>query len=59
MVFKLSGAPHAEALGLAGAQLFDPMGARPMKEWVQVPGTHAKQWPRLARAALEYVGKGK
>jgi hypothetical protein len=59
MVFKLSGAPHAEALGLAGAQLFDPMGARPMKEWVQVPATHAKQWTKLARAAMEYVGKGK
>ncbi len=59
MVFKLSGAAHAEALGLSGARLFDPVGSRPMKEWVQVPATHAKQWTRLARAALDYVGKGK
>jgi hypothetical protein len=30
-----------------------------MREWVQVPATHARQWTRLARAAMEYVGKGK
>jgi hypothetical protein len=57
MVFKLSGLSHAEALGLSGAKLFDPMGARPMKEWVQVPAAHAQQWTRLARAAMDYVAK--
>lgn len=58
MVFKLTGGAHAQALGLAGSQLFDPshMG-RPMKEWVQVPFSHAEQWEELAERALEYVGK--
>ena len=37
MVFKLEGDDHAQALALPGAQLFDPMGGRPMKAWVQVP----------------------
>lgn len=57
MVFKLTGQAHAEAVGLAGAERFDPSGkGRPMKEWVQVPFTHAGQWKRLAEAALAYVG---
>ncbi|MFL5735518.1 MAG: hypothetical protein ACJ78Q_20345 [Chloroflexia bacterium] len=55
MVFKLSGPSHGEALGLAGAKLFDPMGGRPMKEWVDVPVEHVEKWPALARAALEYT----
>ena len=55
MVFKLGGAAHAQALGLAGAALFDPMGGRPMKEWVVVPVEHAAQWPALARDAQGYV----
>jgi hypothetical protein len=56
MVFKLTGAAHAEALGLEGAHLFDPSGEnRPMKEWVVVPAAHASEWPRLAGLALAYV----
>jgi hypothetical protein len=56
MVFKLGGEAHARALGLAGAHVFDPskMG-RPMKEWVQVPFTHADGWDKLVEAALGYV----
>ena len=58
MIFKLIGAAHAKALGLKGAQLFDPSGMlRPMKEWVIVPAAHSKQWLMLAEAALEYVKK--
>jgi hypothetical protein len=57
MVFKLSGAPHARALALAGAHLFDPGMGRSMKEWVVVPLEHASSWPELGRDALEYVGK--
>jgi hypothetical protein len=50
--FKLTPEPHAEALRLAGAELFDPSGKhRPMKEWVQVPVDHADRWPELAKAA--------
>ena len=53
MVFKLPDAgQREEALGLAGAHLFDPMGGRPMKEWVVVPPDHAAEWPRLAAQAL-------
>ena len=54
MTFKLRGPVHAEALGLAGAHLFDPSGmGRPMKEWVEVPAAAAEEWKRLARAAME------
>jgi len=56
VAFKLSPDVHAEALGLAGAELFDPSGkGRPMKEWVQVPVDHAQRWPEFARQALQYV----
>lgn len=51
MVFKLEGDAHATALALEGAHLFDPMGGRPMKAWVQVPPTHETQWADLARRA--------
>jgi hypothetical protein len=55
MVFKLPAAEHPAVLQLAGAQLFNPMGNRPMKEWVQVPFAHADRWPELAEAAMRYV----
>lgn len=54
MVFKLAGAPHATALALKGAELFDPSGAgRPMKAWVVLPAPHHKAWPKMAASALE------
>jgi hypothetical protein len=57
MVFKLTGDDHKKALSLEGARLFDPSGKkRPMKEWVQVPGAHAGEWAKLAKAAAKYVG---
>lgn len=55
MVFKIGGATHAEALALPGAHLFDPMGGRPMKEWVVVPLAHAARWLALAHDAMRYV----
>lgn len=56
MVFKLTGDAHADALGLLGAQLFDPSGkGRAMREWVQVPFEHKDLWPELANAAAKYV----
>ncbi len=57
MVFKLTAPQHAEALALSGSHLFDPMGGRPMKEWVEVPAEHASQWLELAQAAYRYVEK--
>jgi hypothetical protein len=53
LVFKLTDAAARErALALDGSDLFDPMGGRPMKEWVVVPAAHADEWPRLAEDAL-------
>src|SRR5258708_32860468 len=48
MVFKLGAPEHAEALALAGAQLLDPVGGRPMKERGVGPADPAA--PRLPRA---------
>lgn len=54
IVFKLPGeAARERALALDGAELFDPMGGRPMKEWVVVPAAHADEWPGLASEALK------
>ena len=56
IALKLAGESHRTALGLAGAQLWDPSGKhRPMKEWVQIPHTHAREWPSLADQARQYV----
>ncbi len=56
MVFKLSGEDHSKALGLDGSKLFDPSGkGRAMKEWVQVPFRHSKNWSILTQSALTYV----
>ena len=57
MIFKLSGDSHAKALTLKGTKLFDPMGGRPMKEWVQVPVKYADHWKEFAGASLKYVSK--
>ena len=59
MVFKLSGDAHAAALGLAGADLFDPsQRGRPMKAWVVVPTPHAEKWGGLADWALASAKSG-
>lgn len=56
MAFKLAGEPHAEALRVEGAHLFDPRGAgQPMRAWVQVPQTHSSMWPRFAKLACSTV----
>jgi hypothetical protein len=53
LVFKLTDeAARERALALEGAERFDPMGGRPMKEWVVVPAAHADRWPELAAAAV-------
>jgi len=57
MTFKLTGAQHAAALKLRGAKLFEPMAGRQMKEWVQVPATHASDWKTLAERARNFVSK--
>ena len=53
MVFKLTDeAKREQALALDGAERFDPMGGRPMREWVVVPASHSDEWLRLAQDAL-------
>lgn len=53
MVFKLDGAPHAEALALPGAALWDPSDeGRAMRAWVAVPAAHGARWEALAEAAV-------
>ena len=53
MVFKLTDEVKREqALALEAAERFDPIGGRPMREWVVVPVTHSDEWPRLAEDAL-------
>jgi len=53
MTFKLvDPAERDAALALPGAEIFDPSGRRPMRQWVAVPAEHAKEWPRLAELAL-------
>lgn len=45
---------HAEALGLPGAELFDPSGKhRPFKDWVAIPHDQAGMWARYATLALD------
>jgi hypothetical protein len=58
LVVKLPPASVQAAMELQGVGLFDPMGGRPMKEWVVVPRTHARRWAELAETALAYVGGG-
>ncbi|MEZ0091991.1 hypothetical protein [Streptacidiphilus sp. EB129] len=43
---------HADALALPEAHLFDPMGGRPMKDWICVPLAQHTQWLPLTEAAL-------
>ena len=53
MVFKLRGDVLETALALPEARRFDPMGGRPIREWVEVSVAQAASWPELALAALD------
>lgn len=63
IVVKLSGDAYTQTLALDGCTLFDPMGCRPMKEWVQVPFDYKDSWKELlkhsAKAAMEAPVKAK
>jgi hypothetical protein len=57
MVFKLTNAAsREEALAIERAAALDPMGGRPMKEWVVVPTGHSDRWAELAEAAVTPAG---
>ena len=55
MIFKLSPSDVERALAVPGASHFDPMGGRPMREWVAVPPEQSEHWLDLSQAALAYV----
>lgn len=55
LVFKVTGEERTQALALPDAKLFDPMGGRPMKEWIQLTPATRDQWADWADAALAYV----
>jgi hypothetical protein len=48
IVVKLHGDALNEALSLDGAQLFEPMEGKPMKDWVQIPFNYKDQWKTFA-----------
>lgn len=54
MTFKLDESGRAQALQIKGAQHFDPMGGRPMKEWIFVPPHVLDQTRDLAEEAFRY-----
>jgi hypothetical protein len=42
---------HAAALAIEGAHLFDPMGGRPMKDWICLPAGSRAEWSEFAAQA--------
>ena len=55
LIFKLTGDSLKKALELKGAKLFDPMGGKPMRGWVQLDHKHINKWEDLANEAYAYV----
>ena len=55
LVVKLPEKEREGALKLKGAQLFDPMDGRPMKEWVQVPFDHKSKWKELMASSVKFT----
>jgi hypothetical protein len=51
-VFKLDEPNRSQALALAGSDLFDPSGGRPMREWIVVSAQYQDRWTAFAEAAL-------
>ncbi len=55
MVFKLGSEALESARDLPGAQAFDPMQMRPMKQWLQVPADQNHAWLELAQMARDFA----
>ena len=55
LVLKLPPADHARTMELPGAEAFDPMGGRPMREWVVLPDMESDEVLKLAEVAKHYV----
>lgn len=58
LVVKLPPEALDTALALKGAERFEPMAGRAMKEWARVPFAHQARWLQLVEASVGYVGKG-
>ncbi|TAL66803.1 MAG: hypothetical protein EPN82_16920 [Bacteroidetes bacterium] len=55
IVVKLDVEEVNKALKLKGTKLFDPMGGRPMKEWVQMPYEYSTKWENYVKQSYKYV----
>jgi hypothetical protein len=55
MVFKLTGEANLEAMHLPGARYFDPMGGRPMKNWILLPLEQQAHWEKFLKIAYDQV----
>lgn len=56
--FKLRGRIRLQALALAGAKFWDPLGREgPSMEWVIVPDAHFLRWDRFAVEAVKLMEK--
>ncbi len=55
IVVKLPPSYIEDALEIPGAQLFDPMGGRPMKNWVEIPFSKVDSWRKFLEIAVEMV----
>jgi hypothetical protein len=59
VVFRVGAQREADALAVSGASLWSPMpGGRGPRGWVLVPASESGEWPRLARAAIQFVESG-
>ena len=57
MVFKIGRDEIEDVIKkYKGAKKFDPSGKkRPMKDWLQVPFAHKKDWLKLSKQALKFT----
>ena len=55
IVVKLRPKDVEEALNITGAKNFDPMGGKPMKEWVEIPYGETQQWFDYSIKGMTYV----
>jgi hypothetical protein len=55
IVVKLQGDSLNEAMKFEGAQLFEPMEGKTMKDWVQIPFAHREVWKKFALISSQSV----
>lgn len=55
LVIKLNKEDVEEVLKLEGTRNFDPMGGKPMREWVEIPYDENQQWFDYSIKGMNYV----